>query len=359
MLTYCILFAGYCIIKHADFPVFKPLSIYTLWYAAILLSTVIVFGHPATKPFVFKLIQILISGYCVTIIAKYTNLDSLYKCWKILGLIVCAIVFYQFFQIYVLHQSVLPIRLLPLTHADIESCDNWVNPSERPVAFFTEPAMVVTFLTPVLFFAQQKKELLVATIVSIAIMLSGSTSGLVGLIILWGVPIVGQKMSKTTRFLLVLLFATAVVAFLSLSIFSDSVDKILYELSGESGNMNTRMLRGWGIYWVLDLRSQLLGISDYDITSFIYGHASEFTIQRGYEDYFYLNTIQRILIQTGLIGALIYIWMLIRLWISTDKAVKPYLIMVIVFMFFASNFFANGLFVLQYIVLLSYLKEYK
>lgn len=359
MLTYCILFAGYCIIKHSDFPIFKPLSAYTLWYVAILLSTVIVFGHPATKPFIFKLIQILISGYCVTIIAKYVNLDALYRCWKILGLIVCVIVIYQLFQIHVLHQSVLPIRLLPLTHADIESCDNWVTPSERPVAFFTEPAMVVTFLTPVLFFAQQKKELLVAIIVSIAIMLSGSTSGLVGLAILWGVPIVGQKMSKTTRFLMVLLFAMAIVAFLSLSVFSDSVDKILYELSGESGNMNTRMLRGWGIYWILDLRSQFFGISDYDISAFVYGNASEFVAQTIIDDNFYLNTIQRILIQTGLIGALIYIWMIIRLWISTDKAVKPYLIMVIVFMFFASNFYVNGLFVLQYIVLLSYLKEYK
>lgn len=130
-------------------------------------------------------------------------------------------------------------------------------------------------------------------------------------------------------------------------------------MSGESSNMNTRMLRGWFIYAVLDTRSQLLGISDYDIASFIYGNASEFTWQTGYEDNFYLNTAQRIFIQTGAVGAVLYVWMLIRLWKSTDKIVHPYLAFVIVSMFFGSEFYISGLFVMQFIVLLAYLKPSK
>ena len=55
--------------------------------------------------------------------------------------------------------SVLPIRLLPVRSEDLALQENWITPSDRPVAFFTEPAMVIAFLTPVLLFAQQKKRI--------------------------------------------------------------------------------------------------------------------------------------------------------------------------------------------------------
>ena len=359
MLTYCILFSGYCVFKFSEFPRFKPLSVYSLWYVAILLSTVLIYGHVADRPYFMQLIRIIISGYCVTIIAKHLDKEALYRCWKVVGLIVCAVVAFQFFQIYVLHHSVQTIRLLPVSSEQLMRLDNWTESFERPVAFFTEPAMVVAFLTPVLLFAQQKQEWVVAIIVSVAILLSGSTSGVIALAIMWGTMVLSYRFSKTTRFVFVLLFIAAVFVFLNSSIFGSSLEKINYELSGESGNMNVRMLRGWMVYAVLDTRFQLLGITDYDLSAFIYQYAPEFTWQTGYEEHFYLNTAQRILIQTGVVGAILYIWMLIKLWLSTTKAVKPYLTVVIVSMFFASNFFNNGLFVLQYIVLLSYLTTFE
>ncbi len=358
MLTYCILFAGYCVIKHKDFPVFKPLSIYTLWYVAILLSTVIVFGHSANRAFIMNLMKILITGYSVTIVGRHVDKDALYKCWKAVGLIVFVVLLFQFFQIFVLHHSVLPIRLLPLSSGELMRNDNWTNPSDRPVAFFSEPAMVVTFLSPLLLFSQQKKNMLMSIIVSVAILLTGSTSGLVVLIIMWGMSFFSYKFSKPAKIFMVILAILAVLAFLNLSMFSQSLEKITFEMSGESGNMDVRMLRGYWIYGVLDSRSQLLGISDYNISDYVYGNASEFTRQVGYEDNFYLNTVQRILIQTGAIGAVIYIWMLIRLWRSTEKTVNPYLSVGIVTMFFTSNFFINGSFFLQYTVILSYLKMF-
>lgn len=359
MLTYCILFTGYCLLKYSEFPRFKPLSLYTIWYVLILFGTVFIFGHSANLGYWFRLIQILVSGYCVTIIAKHLDKESLYRCWKVLGLIVCAVVAFQFFQIYVLHQAVLPIKLLPVRSEELLRLENWTKLSERPVAFFTEPAMVVAFLTPVLLFAQQKKEWFVSIIVSAAILLSGSTSGVIALAIMWGGSLFSYKLSRTTRFFLILLFVASVFVFLNSSIFVSSVDKINYELSGESSNMAARTLRGWWVYSVLDIRSQLFGISDYDITSFVYGNASEFTWQTRYEDSFYLNTAQRILIQTGVVGALIYLWMLVKVWLNTSKLVRPYLAVVIVSMFFASNFFNSGMFVMQFIVLLSYLKTFE
>lgn len=359
MITYFILFAGYCVIKYTEFPVFKPLSVYTLWYAAVLLGTVVIYGHAVNIPYVFHLIQILIVGYAVAIIAKHVDKEALYRCWKVLGLIVSLVVLYQFVQIFVFGHSVLPIRLLPVRSEELALNENWTTPSERPVAFFTEPAMVIAFLAPVLLFSQQKKDYFVAIIVSIAILLTGSTSGVIALLIMWGFYIVSFKLSRTVKIGLVLLFIAAIYAFFTMDIFSSSIEKINHELSGESGNMDARMLRGWWLYAVLDIKSQLFGISDYSITSFVERNVPELMFQTVLEDNFYLNTAQRILIQTGAVGAVLYIWMLVKLWMSSEKAVRPYLLYVIVSMFFASNFYINGLFGLQYVVLLSYLKQFE
>jgi hypothetical protein len=232
MLTYCIFFAGYCVLKYSEFQVFRPLSIYTLWYIIILLCTVLVFGHVAGRPFRYRLIQILASGYCVAIIAKHLDKESLYRCWKVIGLLVCAVIVYQFFQIFFLHHSVLPIRLLPVRSEELLRNDNWTTLSNRPVAFFTEPAMVASFLTPVLFFAQQKKDWVLSIIFSVAMLLSGSTTGVITLAILWGVFFVGNRYSVAYRLFLILLMVAAVVAFTNLSYFNDSLEKINFELSG-------------------------------------------------------------------------------------------------------------------------------
>lgn len=359
MLTYCILFAGYCVIRYQEFPTFRPLSVYTLWYVAVLLATVMVYGHSSNLGYWFRLIQILVSGYCVTIIAKHLDKEALYRCWKVVGLIVCAVVAFQFFQIFFLHQGVVPIRLLPVRVDELMRNENWTRSSERAVAFFTEPAMVVAFLTPVLVFAQQKKDMIISIIVSVAILLSGSTSGLIALAIIWGTSLFSYKSSVSYRLFLLFFLVVVVFAFLNLPFFSNSLAKLNYEMSGDSSNMDTRVLRGWWIFGTLDTRSQLFGINDYNISSFIYRNAPDFTWQTGYEDNFYLNTIQRILIQTGMVGALLYIWMLLKIWTQTQKAVKPYLLVVIVSMFFASNFYISGLFVMQFIILLSYLEKYE
>lgn len=357
MLTYCILFAGYCVLRYSKFPIFRPLSIYTIWYVLVLLGTVFIFGRSSNLGYWFRLIQILISGYCVTIIAKHLDREALYRCWKVVGLIVCAVVFYQFFQTFFLHQSVLPIRILPVRSEELMRNENWTTLSPRPVAFFTEPAMVVAYLVPVLLFALQKKEWLIAVVVSIAILVSGSTSGVIALVIMWGFSIFSNSFSRTNKFFLLFVLLVGILLFLNLPYFSGSLEKINFELSGDSSNMNVRTQRGWLVYSFLDIRSQLFGISDYDISAFIYGisKSSEFTWQVGYEENYYLNTAQRILIQTGLFGAIIYVWMLVRLWLSTNKSVKPYLAVVIVSMFFASNFYVSGMFVMQFIIILSYL----
>lgn len=95
----------------------------------------------------------------------------------------------------------------------------------------------------------------------------------------------------------------------------------------------------------------IMGIPDIDLTDFALRHASDL-VNGGViwgDDELYTNTAQKIFLFSGFIGAGVYIWMLNKLYKSLEKDAKPYFWSVIVLMFFSSNFYFSGLFVMQFI----------
>lgn len=365
MFTYAFMCCMLFLIKFNHFPVFKPLSVYTILLVIFTIFNCAFVGGIISKRLLFTIILYLFCGYSVSIIARHTDKDALYKCWKYLGILVCLVLAYQYIQITFMGQYVHAINVLPLTKADILSCDNWLEEHDRPVSFFTEPAAVVGFLAPLLSLAQQKKDFLVAIMVSVAILLTASTSGLIVLLILWSTYFLNIKFSLWTYILFSVLLGGILFVFLSTNLLQSSVDKLLFEMSGESGNMYTRVIMGWNVFSTLDTRSMLMGIPDIDLTNYAYNHASEFVnslVLAG--DDIFTNSAQKVCLYSGLIGAVVYIWMLANVYKNVDKRIRPYFWTVIVLMFFASNYYVSGLFVMQFIILLSYVqmpekKKYK
>ena len=291
----------------------------------------------------------------VSIIAEHVDKDALYKCWKFLGTLTGIVIVFQFIQITFLHHSIHAINVLPLTNADIEACDNWRAESNRPIAFFTEPAAVVSFLTPLLALAQQKRDFLTSISISVFILLTASTSGLIVLIILWAASLSQIKFSVLTYVLVISFSAVILYLFLATNLFGTSVEKIMYETSGESSNMYVRVIMGWNIFLNLDTRSMLMGIPDIDLTNFSLNHASEYVNALVlWRDDIYTNSAQKVFLFSGLVGASVYIWMLCKLYKSLEKGAKPFFWTVVALMFFSSNFYISGLFVMQFIFLLSY-----
>ena len=355
MYTYLLLCCVYYVFRYHHIPVFKPLLIYTICLVALTFINCVVIGGGLSKRLIVSVILYLFCGLSVSVIADHTDKDALYKCWKFLGLLTSVIVIYQFIQITFLHHFVHAINVLPLTSADIEACENWIVDSNRPIAFFTEPAAVVSFLTPLLALAQQKKDFITAIIVSVSILLTASTSGLIVLLIMWSTALSQIKFSILTYILVFSVSAVILYLFLATDLFGTSVEKIMYETSGESSNMYVRVIMGWNIYFHLDIMSMLMGIPDIDLTNFALKNFPEYVNALVlWGDDIYTNSAQKVFLFSGFIGACVYIWMLIKLFKSLGKGARPFFGTVVALMFFSSNFFINGLFVMQFIFLLSY-----
>lgn len=355
MFTFALFCCVFILFKYKHFPVFKPLFIYTILLVVFTFINCTFIGGVFSNRLIFTIILYLICGFSVSIIAKHVDKEALYKCWKFLGLIVSLVLVYQYIQITLFGQYVHVINVLPLTKTEILHCDNWIADHDRPVAFFTEPAAVVGFLAPLISLAQQKKDYIVAVIISVAILLSASTSGLIVLLIIWSTYLFEIKFTFWTYIFVFFLLGVVLYIFLSTDLLQSSVDKLLFELSGESSNMYTRVIMGWNVFSTLDARSMLMGIPDIDLSSYAANHASEFVttpVLLGEE--IYTNSAQKVCLYTGIIGAIVYIWMLAKLNNAIDKSIRPYFWSVIVIMFFASNFYRSGFFIMQFVILLSY-----
>lgn len=355
MYTFLLFCCVYYILRYRHIPIFKPLLAYTICLVTLTFINCTIIGGQLSRRLLVTLILYLFCGCSVSIIAEHIDKDALYKCWKFLGILTGIIVFYQFIQITFFHHSVHAINVLPLTNTDIETTENWISESNRPIAFFTEPAAVVSFLTPLLAMAQQKRDLLTSISVSFFILLTASTSGLIVLLIMWSASLSQIKFSFWT-YISVISFAVFILyLFMETNLFSSSVEKILYETSGESSNMYVRVIMGWNIFFNLDIRSMIMGIPDIDLTNYALKNAPEYVNALVlWGDNIYTNSAQKVFLFSGFLGACVYTWMLTKLYKTLEKGAKPFFWTIVALMFFSSNFYINGLFVMQFIFLLSY-----
>lgn len=69
------------------------------------------------------------------------------------------------------------------------------------------------------------------------------------LIIMWPVYLF-RKNNFRTCVLVFFLVAVIVYIFLATDLFRTSVDKVIYETSGESSNMYVRVIMGWNIFLI-------------------------------------------------------------------------------------------------------------
>ncbi len=361
-MSICFFYSVICLLRYGKGNVFSPLIIYTAYFFFYTIYITLISRLSITPWFYVIFYRYSISIFIVTIISQHLDRTLLYKTWKLLAIIVCLAVIYQAFQIYVLHETVSTISLFPKL-SEGQPDEAWEQEGSRPVAFFTEPSAIVAFLLPVLFLALGRKEMLFSFFLTLCILLTTSTSGIIVSLILWGVYYADAPIAQRRRYFFFILFV--VLLFFLLPVFQTALDKLNLELSGESSNAFSRVYSGWLLYAHLDLKSQIFGIPDYDYSNFIRQNAAIFadfvsqTRMDNEEVSFFFNTAQHIFLRSGLVGGILYVYMLFKLFKATDKEVRPFFYCVIAMMFFELNFFFHNFFVIQYILLLSYSKQYK
>ena len=266
--------------------------------------------------------------------------------------IVCIAFFYLQEITYALfgHRISGVIEQFPLA-LNVEDADYWysqIGEGSRSSSFFSEPAMFVQFLLPLLSIElfSGKKNYFLAFIIGITILFTLSGNGMLGVLIV-GVMYLYSiiKRSKGPKGV-ILASAVAAVIVVGGVVFASTekgqeVMARSYQLSSNSMETNgagmsgfIRIYRGFGVYAEFGTFQKIFGNDDpkYFTTQMMKSDVSKFFR----ENDTYVNTFQAFLILTGIVGVLFFILIFHYIWRRSDIAGRS-----IILTFFGLSFISG------------------
>lgn len=247
----------------------------------------------------------------------------------------------------------MPLRLLAAENGSAEFLEG-VATDSRSFSIFSEPAHLAQWLIPLLcirLFSRQYRSLWRAGFVAITILLTKSGNGMFALSAI-GVFYVFNNLfkrenltSKIRAVVIVAISAIAVAAFLSSSLGSVVMErKDTLSVTGEmdKGYATTSFMRIYRGYFIFSDYSTVEKIFGNPSEDAFWSHANHSGISSLFKEHdTYLNTVHRILIFTGLIGALLIILLIIDLWRDNTTQARAILFVWIVLSFISSGFFTG------------------
>lgn len=269
------------------------------------------------------------------------NCDYLLKIYKTIALVCILFFFLQEFT-YILfgHRISGIIEQLPLAIEvdDLSVFYSHKEESTRSSSFFSEPAMFVQFLLPLLsieLFSNKRNYKFVLLIVA-TLVFSLSGNAMFGLLIVGSMYLYALiTKSKGLRGVIIASFAGAVMiaggVFFAFSEKGQQMMERSYQLSsnsietpgsGKSGFI--RIYRGYGVYAEYGTFQKIFGNDDtnYFTTQMYKSDVSIFFK----ENDTYLNTFQAFLIMTGIVGVAFFILIFRYIWKRTDIAGRSILV---------------------------------
>lgn len=261
----------------------------------------------------------------------------------------------------------LPIKILPLEWARMNELNTILSNFDigyfRAYGVFMEPAYAANFLLPGFAFALfgwMKKQVMdykTVILIAISIMLTTSLQGIlvatvtafiyINLIILPRKAKVAslRKIFEILVFIFILIIALIVsnilgvldIAFVRLgNIYSTLVD-------GGGGSIALRLFRGWSLFIALPILFKLIGIGYGNIANFV----DEFDITTKYDSYAqtitameFTDGISSILISTGAIGFILFLYWIIFLSNKVNGISKIIFLQFILLLFSGTSFFS-------------------
>lgn len=334
---------------------FRKSGIETFWYRPLLVLVAYMIVHDVLKMLVIMdvssfpintWIERLIFVFFLVLCTKNVDEDKLYKVWSFIGIIAMIGLVYHAVCVYIFGQSVEMIKILPIS----TEYSNFFNLSMRPKSFFTEPAAYVTWILPLLFMALKREKILFSTIITITILLSTSTTGIVMCFILWGYYILLSKSITLSRKIFIFIVAlTVVVMVVKLPIFTSTLEKF----EGTDFNSNIRITSGLNIYKDSPLTYQIFGIpygspelyfrsGEIDLSLY------KFNINASWLGF--VNSLAYSLLMYGIFGGVLFIRLFYCIFREGGDIV-PYVLICAISMLGQSGYF-NSMFVMQFGIIL-------
>lgn len=347
ILSFLVLF--YLVAKYGlrKVGVFRPLLylfVFMVFHDLVkgLYSTVN-YGAWAERLLFFVLIVLLIGR---------VNEDLLFKVWSVLSIIVIAGIVFHSYQVYFLHIPATQIRVIPLQFFDEA---NAKYAYFRPRSIFSEPAACASWLLPLLAYSLKKSNVLFSVIITISILLTTSSVGVVMVAVLWIYTLFGNnaKMGLRRKIALTIIMIVFVWAFLETGIFSDTSTKIL-SISIDNGSDYSRVLLGLMLFINAPLLIKLWGIPYVTVEDYLrYGgiDLSRYHLSSNYSFLGFVNGFGNCILNYGIIGLILLVRFYYKLFGVVNNNIKGYYIVCVISLMCQSVFF-NTYFLMQMAILL-------
>lgn len=286
-------------------------------------------------------------------ITARVNYEKLYKSWSFFGIFAVLGLLYQSVQVYVLHIPVRMIHIFPFLNS---VSDSYEMALLRPHSFFLEPASYVVWILPLLCMLLDRGKMIFALIVTVSVLLSTSSTGIVMVAVIWGCYAFSLKgdTSKPVRRIFVLAAALLILGiFLNLDVFSSGINKLM-NISIESTTNSVRLTLGYRLWWAAPILYKVLGIPYSNVESYLrYGgiDLSKYYLTLNTSYLGYVNGIGNCMLMYGIFGLFLYLRLFWKLWNDLDKRLRIYLI-VCLLSIFGQSVFWNSIFVMQFAILL-------
>lgn len=264
---------------------------------------------------------VLISLNLFFIAPQLFEFEFAFKFYTKVIIVVSSIFFLQYILYFAFHQYVVFLLPgLPLNYDGGMVSSDYIEHSIdkvaggyffRPRSVFIEPAFYSTYCLPWLSIAiYKKKQHLMAMIVTLSVILSTSTTGIIVSALLWVyyfILNVDFSCNKVKTGLFLIVAALLVMTFSDTSNITDSLlmkQKELNNLS-QTGSLTLRLFRGWECFKSIDFLHELLGCG--------YGNLNAYFSEQGIKtmyDYFnikldYMNGLFLMLCSIGIVGAVL------------------------------------------------------
>ena len=290
--------------------------------------------------------------FLFSIVAK-VDYEKLYRSWSVFGFFAVLGLFYQSILVYVFRTPVRMIHLFPFLSSVSE---NYELAYLRPHSFFLEPASYVVWVIPLLCMMLDKGKMMLAMIITISVLLSTSSTGIVMVAVIWGCYAFVSKgdTSKPVRKMFILAGILLILGvFLNLDVFSSGINKLM-NISLESTTNSVRLTLGYRLWWAAPLLYKILGIPYANVEAYLRNggiNLSTYYLTLNTSYLGYVNGIGTCMLMYGIFGLLLYLRLFWKLWNDLDKRLRV-LFIACILSILGQSVFWNTIFVMQFSVLL-------
>ena len=341
--------------KHTLQNVPKPLNVYFYWlfFVAFVSATSLSDAIPLGQ--IEKYLVLL----AVFSLCNFNKFLSLYK--KIAYLAVIFLIIQKILLLTTGLKISGIAEFLPLDMGeDIDASlfyDYYIGETSRLSSFFSEPALFVQYVLPLfvieLFSANKFRDWLKVGLVFLSILWTESGNGLIVLIIVFISYIIHYLVSGAAlKIIIVPVILVGALIFGQLYINTESGEKLLErqtELNSgiEASSGFLRILRGYYVYDEYSPLEKLIGINNLSkqvekINTCKAAHTFG-------EDDYYANTFQKFLLNTGIIGAILFFVIMAYLFRNNTPVGRTIVLVYIGLSFIAASYLAPIMFMYLYI----------